>query len=250
MLKQNEKGPKKPIVHTDETWVHTHTVKKCWQHNEVQGVHVNQSLGQRAVIVHAGGEMGFIEGVELIYDSKSQYGDYHDEMNGENYNKWLKERLIPNLPSECIVVLHNASYRTVQKINFETNDRTIDKRSQQRRLDKMLPAAEIQQMKTIQLIPQMKLRPLPRAYSYFWNKCCQLNMNIVAWSGERNIIKYLIAFCDEEKQTGQYLFPGNQATKRATDITGFNNRSILVSELSHESPTTDLTSKYLSRDEQ
>ncbi|KAJ4429769.1 hypothetical protein ANN_21973 [Periplaneta americana] len=52
-----------------------------------------------------------------------------------------------------------------------------------------------------------------------YNQCCQLNMNIVARSGERNIIKYVIAFCDEEKQTGQYLFPINQATKRATDIT-------------------------------
>ncbi|KAJ4447026.1 hypothetical protein ANN_09014 [Periplaneta americana] len=43
-----------------------------------------------------------------VYDSKSYSADYHDEMNSENYNKWLKERLLPNLPSECIVVLDNA----------------------------------------------------------------------------------------------------------------------------------------------
>ncbi|KAJ4449785.1 hypothetical protein ANN_01189 [Periplaneta americana] len=116
MLKLNEKGPKKPIVYTDETWVRTHyTVNKCWQHDEVQGVHVNQSIGQRAIVVHANSEMGFIEGAELIYDSKSQSADYHDEMNGEKYNKRLKERPIPNLPSECIVVLDNALYHTVQE---------------------------------------------------------------------------------------------------------------------------------------
>ncbi|KAJ4426033.1 hypothetical protein ANN_27660 [Periplaneta americana] len=51
-------------------------------------------------------------------------------------------------------------------------------------------------------------------------QCCQLNMNIVARSGERNIIKQVMAFFDEEKQTGQYLFPINQATKRAAAITG------------------------------
>ncbi|KAJ4450719.1 hypothetical protein ANN_02149 [Periplaneta americana] len=31
--------------------------------------------------------------------------------------------------------------------------------------------------------------------------------------------KYVIAFCEEEKQTSHYLFPINQATKRAADIT-------------------------------
>ncbi|KAJ4429101.1 hypothetical protein ANN_26102 [Periplaneta americana] len=121
-----------------------YTAKKCWQHVQlVQGVHVNQSVRQRAIVVQAGGEMGFIYGAELIYDSKSQSADYHDEMNDENYNKWLKEHLIPNLPSECSVVLDNASNHTVQENNvpamacrkadtilcFEINDRTINKRN-------------------------------------------------------------------------------------------------------------------------
>ncbi|XP_069675935.1 uncharacterized protein [Periplaneta americana] len=115
-LRKNEKGPKKPIVYTDETWVHTHsTVKKCWQRDEIPGVLVNNCAGQRAIVVHAGGEMGFIHGAELIYDSRSATDDCHNEMNSATYNRWLREKLIPNLPAESIVVLDNAPYHTVQE---------------------------------------------------------------------------------------------------------------------------------------
>ncbi|KAJ4438407.1 hypothetical protein ANN_14352 [Periplaneta americana] len=44
--------------------------------------------------------------------------------------------------------------------------------------------------------------------------------------------KYVIAFCDEEKQTGQYLFPINQATKRATDIT--DRSELLIKKIRRE----------------
>ncbi|XP_045445838.1 uncharacterized protein LOC123653906 [Melitaea cinxia] len=35
-------------------------------------------------------------------------------MNKTNFNKWLNEKLIPNLPPQSIVVMDNASYHTVQ----------------------------------------------------------------------------------------------------------------------------------------
>ncbi|KAJ4450003.1 hypothetical protein ANN_01410 [Periplaneta americana] len=54
-------------------------------------------------------------------------------------------------------------------------------------------------------------------------QCCQFNMNTVARSGEKNIIKQVLAFFDEEKQTGQYLFPINQAAKKAAAITGLDH---------------------------
>jgi hypothetical protein len=40
---------------------------------------------QRAIVAHAGMEMGSWVGIELNYDSKSE--DYHDDMNNTNY-KW------------------------------------------------------------------------------------------------------------------------------------------------------------------
>jgi hypothetical protein len=35
-------------------------------------------------------------------------------MNAENYETWLKEKLIPNLPQNSVVVTDNASYHNVQ----------------------------------------------------------------------------------------------------------------------------------------
>jgi hypothetical protein len=35
-------------------------------------------------------------------------------MNAENYERWLKEKLIPNLPQNSVVVTDNASYHNVK----------------------------------------------------------------------------------------------------------------------------------------
>lgn len=37
-------------------------------------------------------------------------GDYHDDMNFENYEKWIRTQLLPNLPPNSIIVVDNASY--------------------------------------------------------------------------------------------------------------------------------------------
>ncbi|PNF35215.1 hypothetical protein B7P43_G06869 [Cryptotermes secundus] len=69
--------------------------------------------GQRLIIVHAGGRTGFIPGPLLIFKSHLKTGDYHSEMNATNYQKWLTEKLIPNLPPKSALV-DNAPYHNVQ----------------------------------------------------------------------------------------------------------------------------------------
>ncbi|XP_049868104.1 uncharacterized protein LOC126375422 [Pectinophora gossypiella] len=109
-------GPdKKPVIYMDETWIHAHyTVSKCWQSSRDKGVRKNDSPGQRWVIVHAGSENGFVSGAGLVFKAKCKTGDYHDEMDGQNFLKYLNEKLIPNLPPSCILVLDNASYHSMQ----------------------------------------------------------------------------------------------------------------------------------------
>ena len=116
MKKNDELGEnKKLVVYLDETWIHpTYTVSKCWQSNGVEGVLKNNSAGQRWIIVHAGSEKGFVKGAFLIFKSKTKSGDYHDEMNFQNFSKWVEEKLLPNLPSNCLIVLDNATYHSVQ----------------------------------------------------------------------------------------------------------------------------------------
>ena len=104
-----------PIVFLDETWIHpNYKVKKCWQSEDVRGVLTNDSPGQRLIISHAGGSMGFIPNALNIFQAKTTSGDYHNEMNSTNFEKWVEYKLIPNLPPECIVVMDNAPYHSVQ----------------------------------------------------------------------------------------------------------------------------------------
>ncbi|KAF9423397.1 hypothetical protein HW555_001206, partial [Spodoptera exigua] len=116
-LKQDDDlgAGKKPVIYIDETWIHSHyTVSKCWQNNTDASIKKNHNPGQRWIVVHGGGEDGFVNGAELIYKCKSNSGDYHHEMNTANFKKWILEKLIPNLPLNSIVVLDNAPYHSTQ----------------------------------------------------------------------------------------------------------------------------------------
>lgn len=105
----------RPIVYTDETYVHSsHTQPHGWTDNSTSGLHTPISKGQYGIIVHAGTEKGFIDNSLLIFKSGQKSGDYHDAMNFNNYEKWLRQKLIPNLPPNSVVVIDNASYHNKQ----------------------------------------------------------------------------------------------------------------------------------------
>ncbi|GBP23220.1 hypothetical protein EVAR_82385_1 [Eumeta japonica] len=72
------------------------------------------SKGNRLVIVHAGGEAGFVPNALLTFKAGTKSGDYHDNMNSENYERWLRTKLIPNLPPNSVVIVDNASYHNKQ----------------------------------------------------------------------------------------------------------------------------------------
>lgn len=79
---------KKPVIYLDETWIHAHyTVKKCWQKPTDVGVRRNNSPGRRWIIVHAGSEAGFVDNALLMFKADTKTGDYHDQMNAENFSE-------------------------------------------------------------------------------------------------------------------------------------------------------------------
>lgn len=105
----------RPIVYSDETYVHsTHTKPFSWTDGSSKGLKTPISKGQRLIVVHAGWKEGFISNALLTYKSNQSTGDYHHDMNFDNYYKWLKEKLIPNLPPRSVLVIDNASYHNVQ----------------------------------------------------------------------------------------------------------------------------------------
>lgn len=117
-IRQNDAlgADKKPVIYLDETWIHSHyTVAKCWRSSETTGVLKNTSAGPRWIIAHAGGETGFVDGAFLMFKAKSKTGDYHDQMNGDNFMKWLTQQLLPNMPKNCLVVIDNAPYHSFEE---------------------------------------------------------------------------------------------------------------------------------------
>ena len=64
--------------------------------------------------MHAGSKAGFLKGTELVWKAKSSTGDYHDEMNGDNFFKWVKEKLIPHFPPKSVLIIDNAPYHIFQ----------------------------------------------------------------------------------------------------------------------------------------
>lgn len=116
----------KPIIYLDETYVHkNYKPKMSWQGPTTSGApqpspleHI--SSGKRYIIVHAGSETGFVPNALLVFSTKSRLADFHHDMNAENFNKWLKEKLIPNLHEPSVIVMDNASYHTVQKNKVPT----------------------------------------------------------------------------------------------------------------------------------
>lgn len=57
----------------------------------------------------------------LIFPSGRKTGDYHDDMNYDNFRKWVTNKLIPNLPENSVLVLDNASYHNVTSTKHPTS---------------------------------------------------------------------------------------------------------------------------------
>jgi hypothetical protein len=110
------------IVYSDETYIHSsHTTKKSWSDGTPQVCMAPTSKGQRLITVHAGTEKGFIPGALLIFKSNQTTGDYHKEMNSDNYFRWVQEKLIPNLPQNSVFVIDNAAYHNVRSEKCPTS---------------------------------------------------------------------------------------------------------------------------------
>lgn len=119
-LRNNNKN----IVYVDETYVNkSHTTPMCWQSKEEIGFTKDIGKGPRLIIIHAGGEAGFVPNALQIWDSRKKptkktpnlTDDYHDDMDYNNFSKWVSECLLPNLPNNSVIVLDNASYHNKQE---------------------------------------------------------------------------------------------------------------------------------------
>ncbi|XP_061716757.1 uncharacterized protein LOC133524644 [Cydia pomonella] len=50
-----------------------------------------------------------------MFKSKCKTGDYHNDMNFENFSKWTNEKLLPNIPPNSVIIMDNAAYHSVRE---------------------------------------------------------------------------------------------------------------------------------------
>lgn len=111
---------KKPEVFLDETYINkNHSSRFTW-YLEEDGPWVNKpsGVGPRLIIVHAITKDGWVDGAKLVFTAKKRTGDYHGQMNWDNFSKWFREQLMPNIPQDSIIILDNAQYHNVLTQTF------------------------------------------------------------------------------------------------------------------------------------
>lgn len=120
-IKQVRANPDIPVIYLDETFLHqNHTLSRCWLLDGEGGFKVPSGKGKRIIVVHAGSKNGFVPNAKLIFKSKSNSADYHDEMNGDCFISWFESQLLPNLPPNSCIIMDNASYHSMQEQRIPT----------------------------------------------------------------------------------------------------------------------------------
>ena len=105
----------RPEVYLDESYINKNHSNKFTWYLEEDGPWVNKPSGKgpRIIILHAITKNGWINGAELTFDAKKRTGDYHGQMNWENFSKWFKTQLLPNIPEKSLIIMDNARYHNV-----------------------------------------------------------------------------------------------------------------------------------------
>lgn len=102
------------IIYLGETWVdNSLSCKKYWLNNGRMQTNVNLSGG--LIILHASRETGFVENAQLIIKTVGQTtGDNEGHMNCRTFEKWVTEKLLPNVPQNSIIVMDSTPNNSIE----------------------------------------------------------------------------------------------------------------------------------------
>ena len=105
----------RPEVYLDESYVNkNHSNYYIWYFGE-DGPWVQKPTGkgERLIIMNAITIDGWVPEAKMVFKSTKKTGDYHGQMNHELFSKWFKEKLIPNIPYNSLIVMDNASCHNI-----------------------------------------------------------------------------------------------------------------------------------------
>ena len=104
-----------PEVYLDESYVNVnHSSPRTWYFAE-EGPWVRKPSGKgaRLIMLHAMTRHGWVDGAKLVFQAKRRTGDYHGQMNFENFHRWFVEQLLPQIPAASLIVMDHAPYHNV-----------------------------------------------------------------------------------------------------------------------------------------
>lgn len=86
----------RPEVYLDETYVNKNHSNQFTWFSEDDGSSVNKpsGKGERLIIINAITRKGWIEYAELVFESKKRTGDYHGQMNWDNFSFMVYEKIV------------------------------------------------------------------------------------------------------------------------------------------------------------
>ena len=101
----------RPEVYLDASYINkNHSNDFVWYASE-DGPWIQKPTGKgaRRIIMHAISKDGWVPEAKVVLKSTRKTGDYHGQMNGDVFQQWLREKLLPNIPRASLIIMDNAS---------------------------------------------------------------------------------------------------------------------------------------------
>ncbi len=105
----------RPEVYLDESYINkNHSNDNTWYFKE-DGIIIGKPTGkgERLIIMDAITNNGWVPKARLVFKASRKTGDYHSNMNWDNFSKWFQEKLLKNIPENSLIIMDNAAYHNV-----------------------------------------------------------------------------------------------------------------------------------------
>ena len=105
----------RPEVYLDESYINkNHSNDNTWYFEE-DGIIIGKPTGKgdRLIIVDAITKDGWVPNARIIFKASKKTGDYHANMNWDNFSEWFQEKLLKNIPNNSLIIMDNAAYHNV-----------------------------------------------------------------------------------------------------------------------------------------
>jgi len=109
---RQDRASGKVIYYTDDKWANKNmSVYRSWSDGNLRSRFDQPSgKGVRIIIAHVGSrETGLLQDAGISFVGKKSTGDYHREMNGPTWLRWLEDDVFPKI-SDGLLVFDRAPY--------------------------------------------------------------------------------------------------------------------------------------------